>query len=130
REDRAAREAGGVHAMVARSGDNLLEWIAPIVADQQASLSPGFVLVQAIECMACRDTRFATAAFVEVHFKSELLSCARQRQRNEIPIPRSSREFVSLVRARKPCDRSHTSLLGEQVLDQARFFRLATHGFL
>src|SRR2546425_5017513 len=82
REHGAAREAAGVDAMMARSRDNLLEWIAPIVADQQASLSPGFALVQAVKGMARRDARFATAAFVEVDLESELLSCARQRQRN------------------------------------------------
>ena len=37
---------------------------------------------------------------------------------------------MPVVRARIPCDRGHTSLLGEEVLDQVRFFRLATHAFL
>lgn len=58
--------------MVAGGSYNLLKRIPPIIAHQQARFAPGLAVIQAVERMTRGDTRFAAAAFIEIHFKCEL----------------------------------------------------------
>jgi hypothetical protein len=124
----AAVQTTGINAMVAGGSYNLLKRIPPMVTDQQTGFAPGFAVVQAIERMTRRDTRFAAAAFIEIHFKCELLPGRRHRKGNQMTISRLPPKFAATVRLREPVDRSHSSLLGEQILDQTRWFHLAAHG--
>jgi hypothetical protein len=86
--------------MVARRRHHLLEGLPPIITHQQPRLAPRFVVVQSIQGMTRGDTRFATAAFIEIDLKRVLLPGRRLRKRNEFLITRTV-DFVAFVPARE-----------------------------
>jgi hypothetical protein len=81
-EHRAAIETGRVYAVMAGSGDNLLVRLRFCSPVQQSDVTPGFLLVEAIERMAGADASLAASAGVEVDGEGVLLAGTRPFERD------------------------------------------------
>ena len=71
----------------------LLVWLFRIMADKEADISPGFILIQSIERMTCTDTRFAAGAGIEIDLECELFPRVRFSIRNQFSIESRSLEL-------------------------------------
>ncbi len=103
---RAAIEARRLDAVMTGGGHVLQHRQLGRTTMQQTDVAPQFVLFESIKTVACRYTRFAAGARVEVDFKRILLASARSRRGDQITvILRLERNTSAGVILRKPVDR-------------------------
>ena len=74
RIDRARDHASWLKAVVTRGRHVLHDWSCARAADQQANITPRFVVVQPIERVTGDDTSLATGAAVQIYLKGVLLA--------------------------------------------------------
>ena len=84
--DRAAGQAGGLQAVVARGGDGLLRGGLRGSAVQQADGAPDLAVVQAVQVVAAGDAGLAAGAQIQVDLERVLLAGARCLAGNEISV--------------------------------------------
>src|SRR5258708_9185768 len=63
----AAVETGGIRAMMTGRGDGLLEGMPPVVAEEQARLTPVFAIVQSVQNETVADAVFYSRTLDEMH---------------------------------------------------------------
>ena len=102
---------------MARRRDGLPKRTPPILADQSPHVTPCFAVIEAIERVTRRHTRFAAAATIQIDFERKLLPGQRHGHWDQPAIVRRP-DFTEIMRARKFLDRRQRALLGYQFLKE------------
>src|SRR6266478_6588266 len=110
--------------MMARGGDGLLKRMPPILAHEQAGLTPGFAFVETVETVAGADAGFAAGTAVQVHLEGELFAGPGGGERNQAMIVRLDL-LVSIVPAREAFGGAEVGLFRQQRIDQRLCLRVS-----
>jgi hypothetical protein len=91
----------------------------PVVAEEQAGVTPDFAIVQSVHTVTGADAGFAARTLVEMHLEGVLLAGLRLRQRNQITvILRLRRDGAIRVPPGKTFDRRESLLFCQQLVNQ------------
>jgi hypothetical protein len=108
--------------MMAGTRDCLQHRLFTRDAPNDLHISPGFIVIEAIQRMARGNAGFATGTEIEIDFERVLFAGSRRVQRKKFPIAISRRMNSSFMTARESTDGSHRTLIKQKLINDAQRF--------